>query len=65
MSARTDPLHEETDLDPAEDPTERQNSNMIFTFHVYQYLVDKVGTGESELMIIIIIMRELFHFIFN
>ena len=31
-----------------EDPDERRNSNMIFTLHVYQYMIDKVGTGESE-----------------
>ena len=31
-----------------EDPDERRNSNMIFTLHVYQYMIDKVGTGESK-----------------
>ncbi|XP_065052250.1 uncharacterized protein LOC135681616 isoform X2 [Rhopilema esculentum] len=46
ITARTKPAHEQTDPDPAEDPSERQNSNMIFTFHVYQYMIDKVGTGE-------------------
>ena len=47
ITSRTKPLHEEVNADPSEDPSERQNSNMIFTFHVYQYMIDKVGTGES------------------
>eukprot|EP00112_Aurelia_sp_Birch-Aquarium-sp1_P003735 Seg142.4 transcript_id=Seg142.4/GoldUCD/mRNA.D3Y31 product="Kinesin-like protein KIF26A" protein_id=Seg142.4/GoldUCD/D3Y31 len=46
INSRTRPLHEEVNADPSEDPSERQNSNMIFTFHVYQYMIDKVGTGE-------------------
>ena len=36
-----------------EDQDERNNSNMLFTLHVYQYMIDKVGTGESKILILI------------
>ena len=47
LNSRTRPAHEEENSDPADDPFEKQNSNMIFTFHVYQYMIDKVGAGDS------------------
>jgi len=46
LNSRTRPAHEEENSDPADDPFEKQNSNMIFTFHVYQYMIDKVGAGD-------------------
>jgi hypothetical protein len=49
VSSRTSPtavVNDDGEL--AEDPDERRNSNMIFTLHVYQYMIDKVGTGESK-----------------
>eukprot|EP00111_Clytia_hemisphaerica_P024300 TCONS_00071654-protein len=47
VSSRTTPIpvvNENGEV--IEDPDERRNSNMIFTLHVYQYMIDKVGTGE-------------------
>ena len=47
VTARTKPQHVYLD-DTIEDNEETKNSSMIFTLHVYQYMIDKVGTGESK-----------------
>eukprot|EP00794_Sanderia_malayensis_P017822 gene17822-19601_t len=46
LASRTSTKKDEANTDSNEDASEKENSNMIFTFHVYQYLIDKVGTGE-------------------
>lgn len=47
VAAKTSPITPKNEHgEYLEDPDERKNSNMIYTLHVYQYMIDKVGTGE-------------------